>query len=69
LSDFETVIDKDNQQILKSYFSTPKFIDDFQSDTMGYQHGIITENLEHFGYRELKASCLPIPEKKLKWIH
>ena len=67
LTDFESIKDENYQQILKSYFSTPEIIDHFASNEMGYQNAIIYEDVQdwsRFDFRKLKASCLPIPEKK-----
>lgn len=75
LTNFETIEDEKEdgkyQQILKSYFSTPDIIVHFASERMGYRNAIIYEDAQRsprFGFRKLKASCLPIPEKKLQWI-
>jgi len=70
LTDFESIKDETYQQILKSYFRTPDIIDRFASERMGYQNSIIYEDVQNsprFGFRKLKASCLPIPEKKILW--
>ena len=48
-----------------------EIIDHFASNAMGYQNAIIYEDVQdwsRFGFRKLKASCLPIPKKKLQWI-
>ena len=50
---------------------TTYLIDHFASEQMGYQNAIIYEDVQdwsRFGFRKLKASCLPIPQKKLQWI-